>query len=109
MATFTIDEFPGKRFPWYGRMSQDLWMPLKQYVYERDGGTCKKCNEPTEYIGTHCHHVLELSEHGTNHPSNLKTLCHRCHKERHPFMKSSIEKLCSEGEVMQGVTRRGGV
>lgn len=93
MATFTIDEIPGKRFPWYGRMTIELWLPLKQYVYQRDGGACQYCGEPTAYEKSHCHHVLELSEHGSNHPSNLKTLCHDCHKKRHPFMKSAREKL----------------
>lgn len=93
MATFTIDELPGLRFPWYGRMALDLWLPLKQFVFQRDGGICQKCNAPVEYIKSHCHHVLELSEHGTNHPSNLKTLCVDCHKIRHPFMMSAREKL----------------
>ena len=93
MATFTITELPGKRFPWYSRMSIDLWIPLKQYVYQRDSGICQYCDNPTPYESSHCHHILELNEHGTNHPSNLKTLCQKCHKDRHPFMKSAREKL----------------
>jgi 5-methylcytosine-specific restriction endonuclease McrA len=60
---------------------------IKQYVYKRDGGICLYCKQPVEYHESHCHHVLELSEGGTNHPSNLKTLCVNCHKDRHPFMK----------------------
>jgi 5-methylcytosine-specific restriction endonuclease McrA len=97
MVTFTLEEYPGVRFPWYGRPPINLWVMLKQYTYKRDNGVCQYCQEPTEYIDTHCHHVLELSEGGTNHPSNLKTLCRRCHKQRHPFMKSAREKLCGEG------------
>lgn len=97
MATFALDEFPGVRFPWYGRPPIALWIKLKQFVYERDKGICQHCQEQVEYLDSHCHHVLELSEHGTNHPSNLKTLCHKCHKTRHPFMKSAREKLCGEG------------
>ena len=93
MATFTIDELPDRRFPWFGRMPLDLWLPLKQFVYERDGGVCHYCENQSEYIDTHCHHTLELYEGGTNHPSNLKTLCHTCHKGRHPFMKSVRDKL----------------
>lgn len=97
MATFTIDELPGKRFPWYTRMAIDLWLPLKQYVYKRDNGLCQYCGKPTPYEDSHCHHALELSEHGTNHPSNLKTLCRECHKNRHPFMKSAKDKHCGMG------------
>lgn len=97
MAKFTIVELPGLRFPWYGRMGMDLWHPLKQWVYQRDGGVCQYCEQPVEYEKSDCHHILEIAEHGSNHPSNLKTLCRKCHKNRHPFMKSKHEKLCGEG------------
>lgn len=93
MATFILDEFPGLRFPWYGRPPIEQWIKLKQFVYERDKGICQRCQLQTEYTNSHCHHILELSENGTNYPSNLKTLCHKCHKIRHPFMKSAREKL----------------
>lgn len=101
-AFFTVDAIPGLRFPWYGRMPIALWKPLKQFVYQRDKGICQRCQEQTEYTDSHCHHVLELSEHGTNHPTNLKTLCHKCHRLRHPFMMSTHEKLCGKGEAMPG-------
>ena len=110
MATFELSELPGVRFPWYGRLSLDLWRPLRQFVYGRDGGHCQYCGEPVELFEAHIHHVLELSENGTNHPSNLKTLCVKCHKERHPFMKTSSEKLreiCGMGVVGSGVLEHG--
>jgi 5-methylcytosine-specific restriction endonuclease McrA len=91
--TFTLPELPGLRFPWYTRMPIDLWRQLRQFVYQRDNGACQYCGESTELFNCHCHHVLELSEGGTNHPSNLKTLCRECHKKRHPFMLSAIERL----------------
>lgn len=79
-------------FPWYKRMQIDLWRPLRQWVYERDNGRCQYCDGRVELYGCHIHHVLELNQGGTNHPSNLKTLCVGCHKERHPFMKTAKEK-----------------
>ena len=85
---FPVDEIPDVRFPWYGRSQIEEWIKLKQYVYERDKGICHYCEQQTDYDSTHCHHILELSEHGTNHPTNLKTLCVECHQGRHPFMKS---------------------
>lgn len=91
--TFTIEELPDLRFDWYNRLPIDLWIPLKQYVYECDKGQCQYCNRQVEYKNSHCHHTLEISEGGTNHPTNLKTLCVPCHKERHPFMKSTKERL----------------
>lgn len=85
---FKLDEIPFYRFQWYGRIPLEIWRPLKQYVYERDKGICQKCKKQFKYEDTHCHHVLELSEGGTNHPSNLKTVCVPCHEEIHPYMKN---------------------
>lgn len=93
MKHFAIPELLPHRFPWFSRPPIELWIMLKQFVYERDGGICQYCKQQTEYKDTHCHHALELSEGGTNHPSNLKTLCVSCHKTRHPFMKTAKEKL----------------
>jgi 5-methylcytosine-specific restriction endonuclease McrA len=95
MVAFTVDGLPGLRFPWYGRIPLPLWLPLKQWVYQRDGGFCAYCGNTTEYTDSHCHHALELSEGGTNHASNLKTLCRDCHKSRHPFMRTARERLHS--------------
>lgn len=89
MKQFQLKKLPNLRFDWYGRMSFDLWIPLRQYVYERDNGSCAYCKEQFELYDMHCHHTLELSEGGTNHPTNLKMLCIPCHVERHPFMKKA--------------------
>lgn len=91
MNYFKVEGLPQK-FPWYGRMPLCLWVPLKQWVYKRDNGICQYCNNQVEYGKSHCHHVLQLSENGTNHPTNLKTACVACHKEQHPFMKTAQEK-----------------
>ena len=90
---FELAELKGVLFPWYGRMPLDLWRQMRQYVYERDGGRCQYCGSPTELFKCHIHHVLELGEGGTNHPSNLKTLCPDCHKQRHPFMLSPLDRI----------------
>jgi 5-methylcytosine-specific restriction endonuclease McrA len=82
-----------KRYPWFSRMPIEQWREIRQFVYERDGGLCQHCGNLTHFDECHIHHVLELSEGGTNHPSNLKTLCKKCHKIRHPFMFSAKEKL----------------
>lgn len=83
MDTFEID---GKKYPWHRRMPVAQWREVRQYVYARDGGKCRYCGKAVELFGCHIHHTLPLSEHGTNHPGNLKTLCVECHKQRHPFM-----------------------
>ncbi len=75
------------RVQWYGRPPIDIWIQVKQFIYGRDKGICQYCQNLVEYHKSQCHHILELSEGGTNHPGNLKTLCIDCHKDRHPFMK----------------------
>ncbi len=90
MDTFELN---GKRYPWHHRMPIAQWREVRQYVYEHDGGLCQYCDDPVELNACHIHHVLELSEGGTNHPSNLKTLCIKCHKKRHPFMQTARDKL----------------
>ena len=98
MVTFQVGGLT-QRFPWYGRMSVELWIPLRQWVYARDGGLCQYCGAHKELFEVHIHHALELSEFGTNHPSNLKTLCRECHEHRHPFMLSVMERMVvREGE-----------
>ena len=90
---FTLDEFQGKQFPWYGRPEIHRWRILRQYVYERDSGLCDYCQEPVELNQCHIHHTLELNHGGTNHPTNLKILCKNCHKKRHPFMMDARDKM----------------
>jgi 5-methylcytosine-specific restriction endonuclease McrA len=83
----------GKQYPWFSRMTIDQWREIRQFIYDRDGGLCQYCEQPTRLDKCHIHHVFELNEGGTNHPTNLKTLCVTCHKNRHPFMKSAKDKL----------------
>jgi 5-methylcytosine-specific restriction endonuclease McrA len=90
---FELEEFPGKKFPWFKRPSEPLWRMLRQYAYERDGGKCRYCGDVVELNECHIHHILELSQGGTNHPTNLKTSCKKCHKIKHPFMKDARDKL----------------
>jgi 5-methylcytosine-specific restriction enzyme A len=90
---FELPEFPGKKFPWYRRPPVELWRILRQYVYERDKGECQYCGCKVELTDCHIHHVLELNQGGTNHPSNLKTSCKNCHKKIHPFMMDARDKM----------------
>ncbi|MBV7334648.1 HNH endonuclease [Chloroflexi bacterium TSY] len=74
-------------------MPIDKWRILRQFIYERDEGRCRYCDEPVELHECHIHHVYELGKGGTNHPTNLKTVCVDCHKDRHPYMKTKAEAL----------------
>lgn len=90
---FQLDEFPGKKFPWYKRPEVHLWRILRQYIYSRDEGKCQYCFNYVELNVCHIHHVLELNQGGTNYPTNLKTSCKNCHKIIHPFMMDARDKM----------------
>lgn len=90
MEHFKIDGMDRARFPWYSRMPVNLWQLVRQHVYGRDNGRCCYCGKPVELFACHIHHVLPLSEGGTNYPTNLKTLCVDCHKMRHPHMRKMV-------------------
>lgn len=61
------------------------WERRRRLVLERDHHTCTACGWPRGYRRRarelHVHHVVSLSDGGTNRLSNLTTLCHPCHRE----------------------------
>lgn len=61
------------------------WRAKRRDILERDGFTCGNCGEnPLEsdaYL--HVHHIVPRSKGGTHDPSNLITLCERCHRAVH--------------------------
>lgn len=64
------------------RPSPEEWEDLRKIVLDRDGHRCKVCNErPKE---RHVHHIIPISNYGSNHLNNLITLCYSCHNKAHP-------------------------
>ena len=53
------------------------WKVIRQFVLERDGFKCVRCNRRS---GLECDHVLPISQGGHPwDPSNLQALCRGCH------------------------------
>ena len=71
---------PGPQYP-------DNWNRLRHYIFKRDHYICqicgRKCDSLTKSRRPHCHHIIPISEGGSSHPSNLITVCERCHKLIH--------------------------
>lgn len=61
--------------------SSPLWQEIARQVKKRDCQRCRSCggNKTLDV-----HHVIKIKFGGTNLPANLKTLCRKCHRVRHP-------------------------
>ncbi len=57
------------------------WTDVAQRIRRRDGYKCNSCNATDTALDVH--HIVYLSNHGTNQQSNLITLCRACHETEH--------------------------
>lgn len=77
------------------RQPRELWMTTRLVVLERDGFVCVKCKIPVSAGTAHIDHI-QSGKLGSNHISNLRTLCRRCHvlraDQRHRGMTSKALK-----------------
>ena len=66
---------------------------VKQYVLTRDKRTCQHCGKIETRLEVH--HIKFRSQGGTDNPSNLITLCSKCHKDLHSnkiFINKAIKE-----------------
>ncbi|MBD2492429.1 HNH endonuclease [Aulosira sp. FACHB-615] len=83
------------------------WKTTRQRIYTRDEGLCQSpdakapkanglCQRQVSLNTAHIDHIRPLSSGGSNHASNLRTLCPVCHALRldrqHNGMKNSLVK-----------------
>ena len=61
------------------------WDELRKDILRRDNYTCCNCLNTNKKL--HVHHIVPLTRGGTNEPTNLATLCERCHIQLHPHMR----------------------
>jgi 5-methylcytosine-specific restriction endonuclease McrA len=65
------------------------WDARRKSVYRRDDWTCTNCGTKSgphtgrKGVPLHAHHEHPLSQGGSNHLSNLTTLCESCHNLEH--------------------------
>jgi len=73
-----------------GRSKESGWRKLRRSILERDGYTCQLCGAKgtgSVFDKGRCmlaHHVVEQSKGGSDDPSNLMTICRKCHAKLHP-------------------------
>ena len=67
----------------YQEGDQKGFYNVKAYILHRDGYQCQSGRKIKHSNKLHIHHIQFRSEGGTNTPSNLITLCKRCHEDLH--------------------------
>ncbi len=68
------------------RLKGQAYKDLQHAVLERDNYTCRQCDKWTEAPP---HHVLKVSQGGSDTLDNLVTLCHVCH-DKYPNWKKAV-------------------
>lgn len=96
MATDGVDSRFDSPDAYGGRYPPD-WGERRRAVYRRDDYTCQRCGAQSgphasgDGVPLHAHHVVPLSEGGSNQLSNLLTLCERCHDEAHDHDVAALD------------------
>jgi 5-methylcytosine-specific restriction endonuclease McrA len=77
----------------------------KQYVLDRDNYTCQSCNTTKTGTQFEVHHIIPRYNNGSDHHSNLVTLCNSCHTRIHkagdlPKFYTSSEILLKQASVV---------
>lgn len=67
------------------------WLAIRSIVVMRDGYKCRKCGVQAhsrhEASGMFdVDHIIPVAHGGSNHFSNLQTLCKSCHKKKHAWL-----------------------
>lgn len=60
------------------RPPREVWIALRQRVWERDCGRCRHCGAEVSLDHCHIDHI-QSGKTGTNAVANLRVLCRRCH------------------------------
>ena len=72
-----------------GKRPMFFWWKIRDECFERDDYKCQGCRvDITEHIRRgfkppEAHHIVPVSQGGSNKLDNLKTLCYDCHKSEH--------------------------
>jgi len=83
------------------RQPLEVWRETRLKVLQRDDYRCVRCKEIVTVKTAHVDHIIS-GKRGTNHLSNLRTLCKRCHvlraDNRHRGM---IARALKEGVISE--------
>jgi len=78
------------------------WAWRRMEVLSRDGQQCVECPAKLEL---QIHHIIPKGKGGSHNVENLRTLCLRCHRSKHPEMPDSFWKSNAQNS-RKGFARR---
>lgn len=67
---------------YYNEHTYSSWEQIRNKVFEIHGHKCKICGDINDI---HVHHIIPISQGGTNVIENLIPLCKKCHESQHNF------------------------
>jgi len=73
-------------------------IPDKTEIFKRDEFRCKKCGRIFPENLLICGHIIPLASGGSNHSTNLQTLCISCHKQK---TKEDVKRIQEYREKLQ--------
>ena len=106
LASFDIHKITNSEVEGKGYQdgNQKGFYNVKAYVLHRDKYACQNRRSKSHDKKLHVHHIQFKSERGTNAPSNLITLCKKCHADVHD---GKIELDCFASGVQRHPVQRG--
>lgn len=90
----------GERKTMFEEERRNIPDSVRQYVWKRDGGKCRKCSRK-KYI--HFHHIERYADGGKHEAKNIKLLCVGCHAEEH-YGEQGYHMLKAQADKLLGVT-----
>ena len=69
--------------PMYHKVRSWIWGWIALGIYRRDKYHCTECgiDVSAPFVTYEAHHIIPRSRGGTEHPSNLRTVCSECHRK----------------------------
>jgi len=71
------------------RCDPETWRMIRESVLRRDEFQCQGCTAGCTVLNVH--HIIPVSDGGSDDPSNLITLCEDCHSQIHPWMQGESD------------------
>lgn len=81
------------------RQPKAIWLQTRLRILERDAYKCVRCKIEVTEATAHIDHI-QSGKLGSNHATNLRTLCRRCHVLRLDMRhRGMIAKALSDGII----------